>query len=405
MRLGVLFAAALVLSGCVGGGGGAPVAKSADDASNATNASRQQMPEGRAGAFAAFNETNKTEVGAGGADHRHDYWNGKDRVTLLHGSFGMNTLIYTTGAVVVSAPLVLPKGAFVFEGTGAVEITLSGPGRRACTGFYAFGDPVCSDTGTGTRPADPMGGASELHLWYRDPTSEWKDAGPVVWGKATRVAITDPKFTDMPHSTSTLWSFEARSSAAADSTLTFDANIDITRAPGEIPLWPGHPNFYADGHTRVVLQKHVKQSDAGAGGSVSQIQSFTPDAFANAEKLVSYGTRSLFVRVNFTKLDNSEPLEKPTGWILDFHNASMRANSTSPFRANATTMWTLRVGDDGMDSPYATSSRWAFHVSPVVSNPVVSCSGSGCAQYDAEFDLTVIASDEVVDVAAADASV
>lgn len=386
--------AAVLLSGCVGApverSGGATLAPASD--ANATNASRAQMPDGRDGSFAAFNETNKTEGGSAGADHRHDLWAGKERVTIAQTNVGLWAAV--PPAKGAAGAIALPPKSLVWEGTGTIEVTLSNPQRRACTSAYeqsADGSTkrYCSDfvTNAGRAP-DAIG--AKLHVWYQDGMSkDLVDAGEATFGKAVVITLKDPRQTDMPHATGTLWRFEVRSADTQDDTLTFDAKIDILRAKGEIPLWPGHPNFYADTHARVVLQKHFTTKEAGVSNLVKP---FEPYAYALPEKLVSYGTKTLFVFVNNSKVSaDSQP---PQSWFLEYYNATGTIRSDGRDGVVGTALsWKIHVGDAGMDSPYAAQSRWGFALRGLYAG----C--SGCVPYTAEYDITVIASD----VALADA--
>jgi hypothetical protein len=381
---------ALLAAGCVAHD--APKASPASAAPNASaNLSKAALPDGRAGSFAAFNETNRTEAGAGGLEHRHDYWQGRERVTIYQGHVGF----FLSGGKPVTR-LQLPNASLVFEGTDHLEATFANPVRRACAPLTINDVPACSDAEGAPAAPDPTG-QSSIHLFARDPTaSDWQDAGPVAWGQAILLPIRDPKQTDMPHSTATLWAFEVRSTDPQDATLAFDARIDIVRGSAAIPLWPGHPDLYATGHARLVLQQHVKQHDSGPLSIASGLATgteFDAPADVPAQKLISYGTRALLVWVNGTKVSPAEPADAPTGWFLYVKNATGHSNETPDLPGNGPFHWVVPVDANGMDSPYATASRWGFHLSPVVGAANGGCYGDGCAAYDAEYDLTIVATD------------
>lgn len=396
MKGGVTLVLALLLAGCFGADE-EPVT-SATTTSPTTEGPRDQPPDGREGRIAAFNETNRTENGTAGLDHTHDYWAGRERVTLMEGRVGMRAATMTR---VSTARLTMPAEALVYEGTGQVEVTLSAPERRACTNVYDAKGWVCSDRAAGA--PDVTGGPVNVHLLVRDAAStEWVDAGVVAWGKPIVIPITDPKQTDMPHATSTLWGFVARAEDATLDTLTFHAKVDAVRSTlPDIPEWPGHPDFYADSPTRVVLQTSAKTKESGplllVDPASSQLSLIPP------EKLISYGTRTLHVFVNITEFKSDNPALHPTSWVLAWSNSSERLRGTSDENHTGAVkehLFVLPVNDDGMDSPYASASRWRFGLygefelgakTPNGYVGVLGCTGL-CSVYEVSYDITILAS-------------
>ena len=344
----------------------------------------------------AFEETNATEEGVGGVDHDHDLWNGQTRVVL----FEMPTMM-DTDATATFRP---PQGTLVFEGAATIEFTISNPERRACEPFFNLdGELVCTDnapTYAGgpalPRAPDPTGGPEGLLLRYKHAsTVEWIDVGPLAWGTPTQIKITDALHTDMPHATSSLWEFQVVSPNAYDSTLTFTAKAEMVRGEGDIPLWPGHPNFYAERASREVL--NLPDAAACEGASCA----FAGDAetgLLKAQKLISYGTKSLHVWLNITEVNAQNPALAPTNWFLYHMNATGRDNFTNPFSEEATAdkrefYWIFPVDDNGMDSPYGDGSRWSFQLGGSLTTPALSCY-SGCADWFAKYSIVVHATNE-----------
>lgn len=393
-----------LLAGCFGGDD-----SQVDDAgtiadSTESNVSRAERPDGREGGFAGFEETNATEEGVGGLDHRHDMWDGRDRITLLEADVKMAARYGMDGSAWSEARAPLAEDTLVYEGTGHVEIVLTNPQRRVCEPVVSSGgDLVCTDFGTGTRVPDPEGGPAGLHIQLKHAAAaDWIDLGEAPWGAPLTFAIADATWTDMPHTGTTLWTFRAISDDPALSTLTFDLKIDIVRAEGEIPLWPGHPEFYQDTHERRVVEGSFTRSEsptAAASGADPDDDQAVPD------KLVSYGTRTLHVWANITST-TSAPGTAPTAWVIQFHNASGVWRYTDETDANHTGdvtqhEWTLEVTDDGMDSPYAEVSRWGFRLrgyfEAEAGEASLSCSGGACASYEVAYDLVVVATDVPLD--------
>lgn len=356
----------------------------------------------------AFEETNKTEAGVGGVDHHHDMWGGASRVVLFEEATMMDT-----GAAVDFRP---PQGRLVYEGAQTIEFTISNPERRVCEPLFTLGgDLVCTDNfinktaGFVGAPApaeglprapDPTGGPAGLELRYKHAsTTEWIDVGPLTWGAPTVLKITSPTQTDMPHATSSLWEFQVASPNAQDATLTFTAKAEMVRGEGNVPLWPGHPDFYADKSFREVL--NLPDAEACDSG-LSNTGCLTADP-EKAEpvaptKLISYGTKTLHVWVNITEATMTNPATAPQNWFLYHLNATGRSNLTNPFDADAPIdkrefYWILPVDDNGMDSPYADASRWTFQLGASITTPALACY-SGCAEWSAKYSIVVLATNE-----------
>lgn len=390
MERGVLVAVLVVLVLAAGCFGAAKEPAKPAAANATTHAPNATMPDGREGAIVAFAETNATESGAGGVEHRHDYWQGRERVTLGEGVVTLGAA--ATNASGAAASLPLDGKALVYEGAGAVEVTLSDPQRRACVPVTLNGVGACTDTAA-PAPADPAGGPSGVKLQLRTASSAaWLDTGEVTWGAPLRFAVKDPKMTDMPHATRTLWAFRVVSDDPAQRTLQFHAKIEAVRAGGVIALWPGHPDFYPNGtHNRTLVKASVATKESG-------LESLAPGATDTSmtevvpPKLISYGTKAVRVEVLHPQGKTTNPADGITAWQLVAHNASGRWLST-PARAagNASYTWTLPVDDDGMDSPYADASRWGFALRAWTGNDHVTL--SGFTAYDATYDIVVTATD------------
>ena len=396
--------AASTLAGCFGADDATTSDAALTDAEGAdgSEVSRAAAPDNRTGALVAFEETNATEEGAGGLDHRHDDWAGRERITILERSVNLQARTTNDGRAWAEAPIPLGIGPRVFEGTRAVELTFSDPQRRACQPLlYSDDERVCSD-GVGGAAPDPTGGPTGITLFFRDAiASEWIDAGEVSWTDPMVISITDPRQTDMPHSAASLWAFRLYSSDASLDTLKLSLRIDIVRGEGDIPLWPGHPDFYVDGDSRVVLQGSATRTMGDPADALSTTSA--PTQALAPEKLISYGTRALHVFVNITRVASPNPAATPTAWTLEWHNASgywLNSNATDPAHAGDVLehVFVIPVDDNAMDSPYASASRWSFRLGAQFAVrqegvTTFTCTGM-CAAYEVDYDLVVIATSQ-----------
>lgn len=397
MRLEVVLVALLLASPLLAGCLKKPEGEV--DAAAVVNETAFVPPEGR-GPIVAFEETNATEAGAGGVDHHHDLWNGQSRVVIFETQAMMSPGASPDG---VSATFRPPQGTFIFEGTGLVEFTIANPTRHACEPLVTFGGKFyCTDyLGEGRPAAPPVPDpkpSDGLELRYKHAsTAEWIDAGPLAWGTPLPIKITQPTETDMPHATSSVWEFQVTSPHSYDSTLAFTAKAEMVRGEGDVPLWPGHPDFYAERDSRTVVESvPAKACDGGLTGAGCLLAGDGVEPVVPS-KLISYGTRTLYIWANITDAQFPNPATQPTVWFLYHRNATGQNNITDIFDQNHAIdvrehSWILPVDDGSMDSPYADGSRWEFELGAAFTPPAGSSCYGGCADWYAEYTLTVIAS-------------
>ena len=386
------------LAGCLGGGddGG----EGLTDTSTNESDPNYVAPTGR-GPVVAFEETNQTEEGAGGIDHHHDNWNGASRMLIfeqrakMHPMKTVHAVEYEAEATFRPAP-----PALIHEGTAKVEFTITSPERHVCEGEDTInGDYACTDNFFGLPNAPDPAPPTGLTLRYKHAsTSDWIDVGEIAWDAPLSIDVTRATHTDMPHATASLWEFQVLSPNKADQTLTFIAKAEIIRGVGDIPLWPGHPDFYPNNQTsRVVLDATgVVSGDPGAYGHGAAIVPadagpVTPD------RLISYGTRTLYVWINITDVQAPNPVTAPKSWFLWHTNASGNHNITDSTDVQNHGVevrehhWVLPVDDQGMDSPYSDGSRWWFMLGGNFDFVVLSGYGD-YANWAATYDIKVIAS-------------
>ena len=297
----------------------------------------------------AFQETNKTEEGLGGRAHTHDYWQGRTRVDVISQRttvFPFPLLGATNEVGSQSADLQPPSPNLIYEGTLTVEVLVREP-------------TLARQRGTDVpHPAPPA-----LELWYLSPAdaaAAWRVAGAVTYESPVIIPVTG-KDVDMPHSLASLWLFRLVTAGSHD----FSVNITVTAVFGEnAPVWPGHPDFYADGPSRLVLDADATTTEEGLGASL--VKDYGYD-YVNPEKLISWGTQKVVVFVNITNIayGGAAPVD-PIYFYLRVRNATAQSDNTTVDQAEIGTgdqrsyMWEIPVDPNGMDSPYAPSSRWGF---------------------------------------------
>jgi len=398
MRLpSLLLGLVLLLAGCIGGEGGDPPGTNVTQ----TDGGSVAPPSGRPDIRFDDQDNVTFEDGAGGVDHHHDYWEGRTRVVIFEQPAKMHPLGVTKRPAEYEAQATFrpAPGALIYEGTATVEFTITNPSRHVCEGEDTInGDYACTSNFFGIAPVPDPSPPTGLKLRYKHAsTNTWIDVGDIQWDVPLPIKIMQPIETDMPHATSSLWEFQVVSPHKQDTTLAFTAKAELVRGPEDIPLWPGHPNFYPDGmSSRVVLDRTAIAGDPGALGHGAAIVPAEAGP-VYADKLISYGTRTLHVWINITSVTAPNPVTAPKSWFLWHTNSSGDHNITDSNDVEnhgfdvREHYWVLPVDDNGMDSPYSDGSRWWFMLGGNLDAVVASAYGD-YANWAAEYTIKVIAS-------------
>lgn len=368
-------------AGCFGGEDAAPAAIATSDAAamNETPVNAT-LPDDR-GESAGLKETNKTEEGVGGTEHLHDYWQGRETVTVIDERIYVSYIpLYPDGEG--SDPrnvayVKLPNGTLVYEGTNKVTITVSDPQVQTSR----------------NHPGAPYAAAApQMTLQYLTAAdNEWRDAGPLPWDTPLDLAVTSRE-TDMPHSVASLWVFRLLTDSPGPPK-TLHMTVTIHKGD-EVVDWPGHPDFYADADRRVVLDTTVKTR---VNGIVENFLLYDQaGTWVHPDRLISWGTERL--EVHITILGTSNDLDaSPDGFYLEHHNATVigpEVNSADSVKDETPPPdlkewdFVVPVDEYGMDGPYQPESRWGFRVRATYANGQL-C--PGCFNYDIEYAIKVVA--------------
>lgn len=318
-----------------------------------------------------------TRTDLGHMPHLHDYWQGKERVTLFDGELEPDALnltfatffqvVFGQSAVVGGMQFYLPEGQIVYEGTGVVELTAS------------WDDPRVTGIG----------------FVYESPDApEWKVGGSLPNGEPFPLEIT-PAQTDMPHAKSSKWWF-AFGPDESPGVLAgpFRLKIDIVRV-GDVMTFPAHPDFWQGAHELTLLDADHHGEVPSYAKRLAQPATqgeFTED-WLLLENVVPMETQALRVVATITSAESTPGEVSSFG--LFYHGAESRAPLRCPVKDvesfPQTLEWVVPVSMDMTDSPYAEASMWRVLVEPhvVLADGTPQMGGMTDVSYD--FHATVTA--------------
>ena len=367
----VLLLLSAAFAGCVGNDQPAP----ADAAAMATN-------ESALGNVTVDDGTTEMDMDVGHMPHLHDYWLGKERVTVMDEDVEVdqfralqmtfiNTFFLGTPGV-GGAFFGLPEGGLVYEGTGKMEIVAS------------WTDPTV--TGAGLR--------------YRTPASEsFSEVLPLTQGQPLTIDIT-PEMTDMPHDKESRWLFvlvPASTGQAIVGNVHF--KIDIVRMR-DITLFPGHPELFGGAHTLTLFEGAAKSSQQNwatmIAGAATQNQA---ESGVRSAKVVPMETMSMTANVTVTsattnigEVSNVSFLYKAAG---SFGYTRAQMLSGDPATGVYQFGWPVEMSQT--DSPYAKLSQWAFDMRVQTDPAGMGWETQGLADAQIDYELTVVAYDSLLD--------
>ena len=374
--LSVALLAATGLAGCMDSGGDAPM--DADPAAaNATAETNVTVDDGT--------EEMPKELGA--MPHAHDYWTGKERITLLDQDvqvdpfsavfFSFFNVVGTRTPAVGGAFVQLPDGAIVYEGTGKLEFTAS------------WSDP----TVTG------------MTLRYRSAAStEFSEPVALANGEALAIDVT-PEMSDMPHEKTSRWSFLLTPGATQTMVGAFHAKVDIVKMH-DIESFPGHPELFNGAHTLTLYEGPAQSSQSSFPsrivGGVTTGFSAEPEG-VRPTAVVPMETMSMTANVTITSATAS--VGKVTGAMFivkpansnGFYRATML--SGNPDTGEYQFAWLVDM--EQTDSPYAKTSQWAFDLRVQTDPTGTGGQCGGCSDAQVEYNLVAVAYDAPVEGAEA----
>lgn len=375
--LGLLATVALLavpFAGCLG-----------EDAPAAEGAAAQSLGAQPVGAMNGTVDDGPGEMAAdlGHQPHIHDYWKGRERVTLMDEEIEVsvfdgfaftfyNTVRGTPG--VGGAFVEMPDGAIVYEGTGQLEFTAS------------WTDATVTGMGLSHRsPADPQFG----------------DAQPLSQGKALVIPVA-PEMCDMPHEKDSRWAFLLLPGQAGQAMVgKVHVKIDIVRMR-DIGEFPGHPELFGGAHTLTLFSgAATSRSENYATQSVGFLTGGEPEESGVAsQKVVPMETRTMTANVTIKSTASSLGEVSDVRLLYKPADSAQRYSMAQELLADAEAgiyqfAWPVKMRQT--DSPYAETSQWRFDLYIATDPTGQGMQTRGFADAQVDYELEVVAYDSLLE--------
>jgi len=351
--------AVLALAGCV------------ETAPDAPTSATDPTPSASAASTDADPRTEDPGLGS----HAHDYWSGRERVTLVDEDVsieppdlllsGVMTTRFFRDPSLGGAFIVLPNGSLVYEGTGRLEIV-------------ATWDDA---TVNGLRFIHRHAGSGEIQPWTDAPN-----------GETVSIEVT-PDMTDMPHAQVSRWIFFfAASGTPPVASGTFHLRIDIVKTR-DVAEWPAHPDHW-NGASEILLVEADGSSIERVGPTLLEEPWKDHEDAIPASAIVPM--EATMLRVNVTVVSTMDPagvgkvhllIRTASNVLFDYDDAGDPIEVSDD---KLTWTWEVPIEMDETDNPYATTSAWAFRVraAPAPTPQLPFCE-HGC--YQPEFEFRIVA--------------
>lgn len=317
----------------------------------------------------------------GARPHLHDYWTGRERVTLLDtdvkvdpsqaADYTFYNVLVASNPAVGGALVTLPDGATVYEGTGVLELTAT------------WTDPTITG----------------LALRHRSAASpEFSEKAPLASGAALAIEVS-PAMTDMPHEQVSRWAFLLEPEGPGDVVEgTVHVTVDIVKMR-DVTLFPAHPKLFGDAHAKTVFsgQGTVVQRNAATyyATLVTDPDALEAPALA-AQALVPMETRAM--TANLTITSATATAGQVSNVALRYRAADTQAFrladpvASDPAAGTFAFAWPVEMAQT--DSPYAAQSNWLFDLIVYTRDPAGATPDcSGCTDSRVDFRLDVVAYD------------
>lgn len=279
--------------------------------------------------------------------HMHDYWSGRERVTLFDDAIEPSgdpfmTLGGAPAGQIGATFWRFPDEAIVMEGTGRMELTA------------AWDDPAVTSVAARHRI-----GAN----------GEWSDPVALPNGELVELAIT-PDMTDMPHMSTSRWEFLFTPSDAPGSLMgPFQLRVDIVKL-ADIMLFPGHPELFDGMPEKVLHDKEHEHTEVSYAKRVPNVvtQGEFGEKTVVPEQLVPMETKAMRVELDIVEASASPGQVAEIRFFYRGADTSYLGHPTVlPLEGSLEEkrlVYQFPVEPEQCDTPYGEESQWLFFVEP-----------------------------------------
>lgn len=346
-------------------------------------------PEGSAapGDAAVDDGSRPMNASVGAMPHMHDYWEGRERVTLFDDVIdptqngdpfqNVEPLFVDKEAKAGRTAWRLPDGKIVYEGTGKMELTAT------------WDDPKVTSLAMEYRSADAQ---------------EWAAPVSLPQGKAITLDIT-PRMTDMPHTKTSRWFFAFETADQPGAALgPFHLKIDIVRVE-DITRFPGHPALF-EGKSEMVIEDgdhaHAEVSYARRAPQLATEGNFQEKTIAPS-RVVPMETKAMRIELDILEATSTPGVVADVSLFYHGADTTFYGHPTIlPIEgsfASKRLVYQIPVTMDQTDSPYAETSQWLFFVEPTskLTGQAQEPTCGGCTDVSIKYHLKAIVYDHELD--------
>lgn len=324
--------------------------------------------------------TQPMETDVGHMPHMHDYWAGKERVTLFEDTIDPTAnadpfmpLYRVFGGGVGMHAWRLPDEQIVMEGTGQMDL--------------------------GASWSDPL--VTSLAVMYRvGAAAEWSDPVALPQGETVSIEVT-PAMTDMPHMSTSRWEFLFVPGDTPGAMMgPFDLKVEIVKMR-DIALFPGHPQLFEGKPEKTLHDLDHEQTEVSYAKRAPNV--VTQGEFG--EKTVSPANlvpmETLAMRIEVALIETSAAPGEVTG-IRFFYRGADTSYLGRPYAIpiegsldEGFLVYQVPVAMEQTDSPYSEASQWLFFVEPVTkfTGEADEPECGGCADVSIKYRLKIVAYD------------
>lgn len=358
---------------------------------------------------------NDTEFDPSSTIHPHDYWDGRESVTLVDGETvqidwgqwtaecALTASCHQAPKFMVDVPVDPEDPRFVYPGTGQVDVTLTWESEGleqsartllpvVCLSNRAF-VPNCETDDLST---------NDTHV-YESPGETWSISDDGIVNRQTA---------DPPHALKSNWRFLVRPCSDGSPSgqcypqlvpnvgmTQFTMTVTIHRAPGDLPVDPPHFAFYGEEDQLTVLEGYKVASGAAKGTQqqwmsqnlrndplvlwrIGGAQIRAAEGLGQSEQpVIPFETLQVTAQIEW-KTDTGGDLELRYRTAADNWDDPWRSVESASSCGDGCIDYTIPVTQEEADSPYALQTQWEFGIFHTGDTP------TPMSNYEVTLDIT-----------------